>query len=201
MGSIEGPESKQEATAEGSNPDNEGYDADSASAQTAGGADYDADSESQINGEFDGDTTANTGDTCVADELELQFPQEIQDCFDSNRIWDFNRSLCTPISGTCNDNCEYDELISAINSAGMGTPQKIESAIGRAKLITWGTKNNGNTIVAQWVYPPSGSTCTYDLQQGLPVTGCYRILPPNTPLLDKSDPAAVEAFVNACIDD
>lgn len=200
-----------------------GYDGDSMAGKNPEGegegeSGYDGDSNEQSDGEYDGDSSTERegsdgeydGDSasplegnseCMPNELEVAFPEEIQSCFDGNRIWDFNRNLCTEISGSCLDDCKYDNLILAINDAGMGTPRKIEEAIGKAKLITWGTKNDGKTIVAQWVYPPSGSSCTYDLQKGLPVTGCYRILPPGSPTLDKSNPDAVEAFVNACIDD
>lgn len=208
----EAPSSSQdEAKEDESSPNGDGNNEDgnnedgNATTDPEGSLDYDGDSKNSMkDGEYDGDTgitNNDTGEGCAADDLELSFPPEIEACFKQNRIWDFSRGLCTQISGSCSDNCQYDNLISAINNAGMATPQKIEQAIDSAKLVTWGTKNDGKTIVAQWVYPPSGSSCTYDLQKGLPVTGCYRIVGPDEPKLDKSDPEAVKAFVNACIDE
>jgi hypothetical protein len=162
--------------------------------------------------DFDSDAVAETpppppapaeggADTsCAPSEVEIAFEGEIQSCFDDNRIWDFNRSLCTEVPAS-SFSCDFDALALAINDAGMATPAKIIEGKGKAKLIACGEKNDGKTIIAQWVYPPVGDRCSYDLQDGLPVTGCYRILPTGSAPLDPSNKEAVAKFVYDCIDE
>lgn len=177
-------------------PGSNGNDEGGGSGGSSGGGD-----EGSGSGASSGDGSSSgggQGGSCAPGELEVKFDDNIQACFDSNGIWDFSRNICLE-NVRSSFNCDFDSLTKAINDAGMATPSKITQAIGKAKLIACGEKNDGNTIIAQWVYPPSGSKCEHTKQDGLPVTGCYRKRLDGEASLDRSDPEAVKAFVNACL--
>ena len=136
---------------------------------------------------------------CIPEKVEVSYSNpNIQECFDQQRIWDFKRDICTEDVGF-SEECTYDNLQESINRLGIKTPAALTKAKKGAKLIACGEKNDRSTVIAQWVYPPEGTTCSENVKNAAPVTVCYKKVGADAEPLDTSDKDAVNAFVYACI--
>ena len=105
-----------------------------------------------------------------------------QACNDQGQIWDFYAGTCTPAISAESFECSFQGILDQMTKLNIGHTQKLLDArdgvvdAGRIlKLISCGEKDQGQTIVAQWVrIPASGAgTCSPSPAENV-TTGCYR---------------------------
>ena len=118
-------------------------------------------------------------ENCIeGDVANLKFPEPIQSCLDSGRLFDFSKQECLPVE-VASFACSFDEMAAAVDAIGVSNGSVLSARDEGALLVSCGEKNAGNTIVAQWFYPLADQDVCQDVEavsQRI-VTACYKLYP------------------------
>lgn len=127
--------------------------------------------------------------------------KEIQACYDQKRIWHFERSLCLePVAASFE--CNFDSLLAALESQLGSKDGSVYKALSEGrdngvKLIACGEKNDGNTIIAQWVkVEEQAGNCSTNFSKNYPTTACTK-----RNAASPTTPEEVRQFVYQCLDE
>ncbi|SMF62061.1 hypothetical protein [Pseudobacteriovorax antillogorgiicola] len=133
------------------------------------------------NSGFQGSSSESTGsqdanpETCVeGDRVTLPFPKEIQGCIEQNRIYSFYDQVCLETQ-VAPFPCSFDAVIQKVKSIGVGYQSLEDARSQNALLVACSEKNQGRTVIAQWIFPKSDDPCELDLASREIVTACYRL--------------------------
>ena len=120
-----------------------------------------------------------TPENCInGDRANLKFPEPIQSCLDSGKLFHFGKQQCLPVN-VANFTCSFDEMANAVDQIGVSNQTILQARDEGALLVSCGEKNEGKTIVAQWFYPVAGQDVCAEVEAVTQriVTACYKLYP------------------------
>jgi hypothetical protein len=131
---------------------------------------------------------------------QLEFPQEIKDCLEDGRMYNFDKKKCQAMKKAeiVGEPCTYDEVKAYLVSQNVGTGALDAQKAAGSKMIGCGASNAGDVLVTQhWYGKPSGKDdCTFS-NQGKVVSVCFRKFVGGT---TPPKPTDEEDYVETCLD-
>lgn len=123
----------------------------------------------------EGDGAEAGGSDCIeGDRITLQLPAAVQECMDGGKLYHFQSEICLTVE-TATFSCDFEAMAEQVDSIGVNNETLLQAREGGAFLVSCGEKNDGNTVVAQWYYPPSDDLCKDDNPSSRIVTACYKL--------------------------
>ncbi len=127
-------------------------------------------------------------DECIeGDRINLNYPPVIEECVNQSKIFDFSTDTCID-TVAANFDCNFEALANSVAAIGVPNSSILSAQEGGALLISCAEKNEGKTIIAQWIYQGSYDKCDFEKIESIKITtACYKLylegeaLPTDTP--------------------
>ncbi|MDQ3232681.1 MAG: hypothetical protein M3Q07_12755 [Pseudobdellovibrionaceae bacterium] len=130
------------------------------------------------------DILESGSDRCVeGDVIKLKLPQNVQDCMDQKRIFNFKTNECLT-AGQASFACGFDALAKQVAAIGVRNTTVFAAQADGALMVACGEKDAGRTIIAQWYRPPGEfDKCADPNSVSRITTACYKLYTGEVPVI------------------